>query len=589
MMDQATIYVILAATLVLFLWGRWRYDLVAVIALLAVALTGLVSPREAFTGFGHPAVITVAAVLIVSQGLASVGIVDRITAWLSAAGKHFLLQVLLLIGLTGLLSGFINDIGALGLMMPVAIRLARENKRSPSTILMPLAFSSILGGLITGIGTPPNIYISAFRAEEMGEAFRILDFLPVGAPLLFAGVLFVSLIGWRLLPQRSGIAETSAIRMIEDYLTELIVPQASALAGQRIDDVFAEFEGRVVILGIGQEKRGFRLPSGGDVLRAGDILIVEAATGELEKLVRAKGFELAGKGDIEEELLEWRGATFLEVVILPEAALVGRNVRDLNLRYRYRLNLLGISRQGQPIHDRLRDVEFEPGDVLLLQGRIETVNQAAAELGVLLLQENRLRLSRPRRAGIGLAIFGFAISASMLGWTEPAIAFSAAAVLMVLTGILTLPEAYRSINWPVILLLGGMIPVGKAFEATGASQSLGQLLAEVGQYGPAVTVVVVMVITMLLSNVINKSAATVLMAPLALAVAQGIGASPDPLLMAVAVGASSAFLTPIGHHCNTVVMGPGGYHFGDYWRMGLPTSLIVLAITVPLIVLVWGP
>lgn len=589
-MAQATIYVILLATLALFLWGRWRYDLVAAMALLAVTLTGLVPPTEVFLGFGHPAVITVAAVLIVSRGLSASGLVDRMTSWLTWAKDRVPLQTLSVTGLTALLSGFINDVGALGLMMPVAVRMSREARRPSSTMLMSLAFSSILGGLMTAIGTPPNIYISAFRAEVFGQPFRILDFLPIGVPLVIAGVPFVTLIGWRLLPNRAKTTRHDPRRNIEEYLTELHVPKASRLVGARLDEVFDEFKARVVVLSIVREPHRLLVPSGSDTLQSGDILIVETGTDELEKLVRTKGFELAGKGSVNQDIPEWKEATLTEAVVLPEALVVGNTARDLNLRQRYRVNLLAISRQGESINERLGEIRLQTGDVLLLQGDEDTVLETVGDLGCLPLLKSELRLERPRRMWAAAVIFLLAITSSALGLLLPAVAFSAAAVLMILTQVLTLKDAYASINWPVILLLGCMIPVGKAFEASGASQSIGRFLAQVGgAHSFGVVVAIVLVVTMLLANVIKKSAATVVMAPLAVAIASEIGISADPLLLAVAVGASSAYLTPFGHHCNTLVMGPGGYRFGDYWRMGLPLSLITIAVAIPAILWAWPP
>ena len=414
-MEQATIYVILVAVLALFLWGRWRYDLVAAMALLAVTLTGLVPPTEVFLGFGHPAVITVAAVLVVSRGLSASGLVDSMTSWLAWAKHRVPLQTLSVTGLTALISGFINDVGALGVMMPVAIRLRREAGRPSSTILMPLAFSSILGGLMTAIGTPPNIYISAFRAEVFGQPFRILDFLPVGVPLVIAGVPFVSLIGWRLLPNRAKTTKHDPRRNIEEYLTELRVPEASRLVGKRMDEVFDEFKARVVVLGIVSEPHHLPLiPSGSDILEPGDILIAETGTDELEKLVQTKGFELAGKGTASRDVLQWKGAALTEAVVLPEALIMGNTARDLNLRHRYRINLLAVSRQGESINERLGEIRLKPGDVLLLQGAEDTVLETVRELGCLPLQESELRLERPRRMWAAAVILLLAITSSAL-------------------------------------------------------------------------------------------------------------------------------------------------------------------------------
>ena len=588
MVPQVTIFLILLATLVLFLWGRWRYDLVAAMALLAVTLSGLIAPEDVFLGFSHPAVITVAAILVLSAGLSNAGVVDRLADLLSRVGKQANTQIISLTGLTGLLSGFINDIGALGLMMPVAIRLVRAAGRSPSTILMPLAFSSILGGLVTAIGTPPNIYIAAFRAEATGEPFLLLDFFPVGAPLLVVGVLFIGLVGWRLIPKRQAQASQGELHGIKEYLTEVRVPQGFTGVGKPLQEALTGAGSDVVILGIVRDGQRIPVPAGQDILESGDILILEADRSALEKLLQNTNFELVGKGEVGEAFIKSHESALLEAVVLPEALLVGRNVAEIDMRQRFGVNLLAISRQGRQMVSRLARVRFQSGDVLLLQGDAGSVLQTAHELGCLPLSGDQLRLERPRRTLLTAAIFVLAVLATAFGFLQAAIAFSTAAALLILIGSVTLSEAYESINWPIIVLLGAMIPVGRAFEATGAADSLGNLLVQSGAQLPiAGTVGIVLIASMLLSNVINKSATTVLMAPVAVSVAQSIGGSPDPFLMAVAVGASSAFLTPIGHHCNTLVMGPGGYRFNDYWRMGLPVTILVILISLPIIVWLW--
>ncbi|MFW5941788.1 MAG: SLC13 family permease [Chloroflexota bacterium] len=588
MVPQIIIFVILLATLVLFLWGRWRYDLVAAMALLAVALSGLIPPEEVFFGFSHPAVITVAAILVISQGLSNAGVVEKLAGWLGRVGGSANVQILSLTGLTALLSGFINDIGALGLLMPVAIRLVRRAGRSPSTVLMPLAFGSILGGLMTAIGTPPNIYIAAFRADVVGAPFLLLDFFPIGAGLVVSGVLFIGLLGWRLIPEREGQASQSDSHGIKEYLTEVRVPQGFNGKGKSLEEVLGDVGSEIVILAIARDGQPLPLPTGQDVLLAGDELILEADSSALEKLMQSTNFELVGKGDLTEEFLESRDTELVEAVVLPEALIVGQTPRELELRRRYQVNLLAISRQGRQTIARLADVRFRPGDVLLLQGNAGSLTQRAVELGCLPLGGEQLWLERPRRTLLTASIFALAILASALGLVQSAVAFATAAVLMILVGSVTLGEAYDSINWPIIALLGAMIPVGGAFEATGAADSLGNLLVQSGAQLPlAATVGIVLVVSMLMSNMINKSATTVLMAPVAVSVAQAIDGSPDPFLMAVAVGASAAFLTPIGHHCNTLVMGPGGYRFGDYWRMGLPVTILVIIVALPIILWFW--
>ena len=575
--QQAVVFLVLAAALVLFVWGRWRYDVVALLAMLAVA------------GFGHPAVITVAAVLVVSRGLQNSGVVDYLAKAIFRVGEQPTAQVGALSSLVAGLSAFMNNIGALALLMPVAIRLARKHGRSPSFLLMPLAFASLLGGLITLIGTPPNIIIATFRAETGAEPFRMFDFAPVGLGVAVAGLIFVALAGWRLVPQRKAAASRDELFEIGDYITEVIVSADSALVGKRLRDIGGVTEAEVVVIGLVRDKERQHAPSSFMKLKANDVLIVEADPEDLTELVDELGLELSGSRKLGEAALGSSNViSLMEAVVISHSPLIGRTARGLNLRWRYGVNLLGVARMGSRLRGRLRNIRFQAGDVLLLQGPTETFPETLSTLGCLPLAGRTLRLGRSRRPLHGLLIFGVALLLAAVGLLPIQVAFLGAVAAMLIGNILSLREAYESIDWSVIVLLGAMIPVGQALESSGGADLIANgVLAAASQLPPVMMLIIVLVGTMFLSDLVNNAAAAVLMAPIAIAVANGIGASVDPFLMCVAIGASCAFLTPIGHQSNTLVMGPGGYQFGDYWRMGLLLEVIITVVAIPLIMLFW--
>ena len=584
MIQQVIVFGVLLLALVLFVWGKWRYDIVALLALLAVTVTGIIPGDQAFSGFGHPAVITVAAVLVVSRGLLNAGVVDVIAQKLARVGSGTLIQVATLTALVMLLSAFMNNVGALALMMPVAIRIARQSGRSPSFLLMPLAFGSLLGGLMTLIGTPPNIIVATFRAQNDLEPFQMFDFTPVGLGVAMAGLLFITLIGWRLVPSRQGQASRQEMFQIENYITEVRIPEESDLVGQMLRDIHTTPDMEVIVVGLVRVKRHLPAPSSFERLRAGDILIVEANSKDLKVLTDSLKLELVGSKTLSEEALQSSTVSIMEAVIRPGSTMVGKTVRTLNLRWQYGMNLLAISRQGIRLQARLSRVRFRAGDVLLLQGPTGTFTEVLSSLGCLPLAGRGLTLGQPRRLLLSMAIFAAALIMAATGLLPVQVAFIGAVVVMLLANLLSLAEAYESIDWPIIVLLGAMIPVGQALEVSGGADLIAQqVLSLAAGVSPITTLAVVLVGTMFLSDLVNNAAAAVLMAPIAITIAEGLGASADPFLMCVAIGASCAFLTPIGHQSNTLVMGPGGYHFGDYWRMGLLLEIIIVLTALPLI------
>jgi di/tricarboxylate transporter len=588
--DQAVVFAILAATLVLFVWGRWRYDLVAVAALLLVFIAGLVPAGQVFLGFGHPAVVTVAAVLVLSRGLLNAGVVDSLSRSLAQVGYRPMAQVATLTSIVVLCSAFMNNVGALALLMPVAIWMSRQSGRSPSLLLMPLAFGSLMGGLITLIGTPPNIIIALFRAETGAPAFGMFDFTPVGLGVAAAGLIFISLIGWRLTPRRVGQSAPDELFEIDDYISEVIVPAGAKIVGQTIFHLASAMqkEAETIVVGLIRGERHIAAPSWYEVIQAGDILMVEATPDDLKALIDGMGLALAEcKGDCKDTLGS-DDIRLMEAVITPDSPLPGKTAANLYLRRNFGVNLLAIARRGRRLERRLGQTQFIIGDILLLQGGDESLQTTLKTFKCLPLAERGLRIGQPRQVFLALGIFGAAMVLSALNLVPVQIAFITAAMIMVAVGLVPLGDIYESIDWPIIVLLGAMFPLGHALESTGGARLIaGQLLLLSGHFPPMAILAVLLVGTMLLSNVVNNAAAAVLMAPIAITLANGMAVSADPLLMAVAVGSSCAFMTPVGHQSNALVMAPGGYRFGDYWRLGLPLSVLITVVAVPLILYFW--
>lgn len=588
-LDQWIIFGTLLLTLVLFITGRWRYDVVALLALLIVTLTGLLPVEQSFIGFSNPAVITVAAVLVLSRGLQNSGIVGIIGDWLAQLKGGIVIQLAALTSFVALLSAFMNNVGALALMLPVVLQIARSKKIPASYLLMPLAFASLLGGMTTLIGTPPNIIAASFRESTGAPPFGMFDFSPVGVGVAVAGILFISLVGWRLIPVRKSKSANDGLFDVENYVTEVRIPEKSPLDGKRLYEVTEFSKAQALVIGLvrGSERR--MEPSAHTKLVSGDILIVSAEAENIKKLVQTTGLDLVPDKKIQQADLDSDEVTLLETVIMPNSIMIGGTPRTLNLRGSYGVNLLAISRQGKLLRQRLDSVRFQNGDVLLLQSHVETIKEVVERLGCLPLAQRDLRLATPKgQMFLALGIFAAALLVSAIGLIPVQIAFAAAVLLMIVTRIVNLREAYESVDWPIIILLGAMIPVGAALETTGGAGLIANsILLLSRQMSPVVSLIILLVATMFLSDLVNNAAAVVLMAPIGISVAQGLGVSIDPFLMAITIGASCAFLTPIGHQSNTLVMGPGGYKFGDYWRMGLLLEVIVAVVAIPLILIFW--
>ncbi len=582
--QQLLLFLVLATALALFLWGRWRHDVVALGALLATVLLGLVPAREAFSGFADPAVITVAAVLVLSRAIRDSGLLDRFLAPLGGRLATTTRQVAALGGLTGFLSMFMNNVGALALVMPAAIRLARRTGTSPAQVLMPLAAMSLLGGLVTLIGTPPNLLISALRRQELGTDYAMFDFAPLGLPLTLAGLAYLS-VGWRLLPRRRAAAdEEEPPFRIEDYIVEVVVGDGSPFRGHSIDELETALEGRLRVLALLRQDRPRNIASRFRRLFPGDVLQIEAEPAGLRELLARAGLELAGRAGAESA----KGLAVVEAVVTTGSPLVGRTAAELALRERYALNLLAIRRGGDPPKARLALVPIQAGDTLMLEGPPELAVEELVELGCLPIVDRGVRLERPEIAWRPALVMLAAVALVTFGLMPAAIAFTLAVLVLLLFRAMEPDAAYRAIDGSVIVLLGAFMPVADALGRTGAADLLAGLLerATAGA-DPIWALALVLLATMAITPLLNNAATVLLVGPIAMAYAKGAGLSVDPFLMAVAIGASCDFLTPVGHQSNTLVLGPGGYRFGDYARLGLPLSILTFLLALWLLPLVW--
>lgn len=585
--DQIILFSLFGAVFGFLLWGRFRYDIVAFSALLLGVVFGVVETKHAFDGFGHPATLIVALVLVVSAGLVRSGAVLLITRTLVDQSRALGAHIAVMGGVGAVLSGFMNNVAALALLMPVDIQTARKAGRSPAQSLMPLSFATILGGMVTLIGTPPNIIIASIRGETLGTPFSMFDFAPVGGVAALAGLLFVALIGWRLIPVREDALSKAG--ELEPYIAELTVPADNKIVGQRVRELREVADkSDVAIVGLirdGKRRYGSVLNT---LIEAGDALVLEATPDALDEF--RSTLDLAFSDEKREELLkaDSEGLTLIEVVVPDTSRLVGKTVQSVGLVWRHRTILMGISRKGRRITQQMQRTEIEPGDILLLLAPRESGPTVVEWLGVLPLADRGLAVTENSKTWMAIGLFAGAVAAASFGLIYLPVALGLVVVAYVLLKILPLAELYDHIEWPVVVLLGSMIPLGAALETSGGTELIAGALVGFTEGWPVWAVLtVLMVVTMTLSDVLNNTATAIVAAPVGIQMAQSLNVSPDPFLMCVAVAASAAFLTPIGHKNNTLILGPGGYRFGDYWRMGLPLEILVIAVSVPAILLFW--
>jgi di/tricarboxylate transporter len=584
---QLSLIAVLVCTLVLFIWGRWRHDVVAAMALVATLLLGLVSPKHAFMGFSDPAVITVALVLILSSAIRSSGILQRLVRHMDTILQRPNLQVFVLVGLVTLLSGFMNNVGALAVLMPVAIYSAEKTGRSPATLLMPLSFGSLLGGLMTLIGTPPNLLISSVRQDITGQPFSMFDFTPVGICVALAGLAYLTF-AWRLLPpDRRGTPPPESRFRIEDYVTEARVTAESNLVGKTVRDLEKLGDDDITVLTIVRANDRRLAPAGWARLREDDVLLLEADSTILKRVVDEAKLELVSNEDLDPSQVRSEDVGIVEAVITRGSPMIGRSPMGMRLRD-YGVNLLALSRQGRRSTTRLARQRFREGDVVVLQGDLEQMHVRLRELGTLPLAERKVELGRPAQVALPVGIMLAAVALAATGILPVSIAFLLAVVVLAVFQVIRLSNIYESIDGSIIVLMAALIPVTEAMKSTGLTEQIAAGIAVAGAgMAPVALLAFIFVATLLITPVINNAATVLLMGPIAAGFAIKLGLNVDPFLMAVAVAASCEFLTPFGHQSNALVLGPGGYRFSDYARLGVPLSFIVTIVAVPMIALVW--
>lgn len=578
----AVIFLMMAA----LVWGRYRYDLVAAAALLLALAVGIVPFGEAFSGFSDDIVVIVGSALLVSAGIARSGIMEvtikRFVPNLSGVRS----QLALLVIVVTILSAFVKNIGALAIMIPIAFQFARRSSVSPSIFLMPMAFGSLLGGLMTQVGTSPNVVVSRVREELTGTAFTMFDFTPVGAALAAAGTIFLVLFYW-LLPVREklGGSVNEAIN-IKNYLTEARIVRDSTVLGKTVADLMKLSGGDAVVTSILRNRTMRMTPLPDVVLKVNDILLIEGDPEALDRLVSQGKLSVTGNrargDDPTSELVA------IEAVIGESSPLIGWTAQRLALYHRFNVNLLAVSRHGERLDRRLAEIQLRLGDVVVLQGNATTIPEILRELGCLPLAERAILLGSVRKGVVPVSILALAMVATAFGLLPVSVAFFAAAVGMVLFKVIPVREVYQSLDGPILVMLAVLIPVSDSLRSTGATEVVAGELAKLGTILPAPgALMLILVAAMAVTPFLNNAATVLVMAPIAAEFAGDLGYRPEAFLMAVAIGAGCDFLTPIGHQCNTLVMGPGGYRFSDYPRLGLPLSFLVVIVAVPMLMIVW--
>lgn len=589
MNDALIVVSVLVITVILFIWNFWRYDTVALMSLVSLVLLGEIPASEAFVGFSNPAVITVAGVMIITAAINQSGLVEEVVSRIAPLTKNTILHIGLLTFITAILSAFMNNIGALALMMPIAISSAQTAKLSPSVILMPLSFASVLGGLCTSIGTPPNLLISSYKEEITGHTFSMFDFTPVGVLVASTCLVFIALIGWRLIPLRQKNSEDSQEQYpIQDYITEIRIPTNSKVVGMNRYKLEHLIKGDFTLLGIIRNRQKKLSIPHNEILEARDILIIEASHDDLHQLLDEGQLELVGGEIVSPESLRGDDIITTEAVVPPGSRIEGRSWQRMRIRSRLQVNLLAIARSGRAFRNRLNHVNLNAGDVVLLQGRSATIQENIINLGLVPLAQRTINVGFRRKMLVPILTFMLAIALASFKVTSVAVSFTTAVVFLVVFNVIPMRRLYLSVDYSIIVLLAAMIPIGGALQSSGATKIISDTILQIaGTHSPVLIIGLLLFVTMTLSDFMNNAATAVVMAPISSSMAQSMHLNIDPFLMAVAVGASCSFLTPISHQNNTLVMGPGGYKFYDYLRLGLPIELIVLIIAIPAISFYW--
>jgi di/tricarboxylate transporter len=577
----------LAGMMALFVWGRFRYDVTAILALLAALALGIVKPKEAFTGFSDDIVIIVGSALVISAAVQRSGVIEIALAFVSKRVKRVRSQLLVLTASVGIASAFVKNVGALAMLMPAAFQMAKKNDASPSVFLMPMSFASLLGGLMTLVGTSPNIIVSRVRQEMTGHPFGMFDYFPTGFGLLVIGLIFLRF-GYRLLPRDRRAAPTMGEALdIKGYVTEATLAEGSPAIGETVSAFIERHEHEVTITSVlraGMRSRA--LPD--SCLREGDTLILGGDPDALERVVAGDKLTLAGADRDVPEGTEKEEVGVIEAVVNTDSVLIGQTAGRMLLQRRYGVNLIAVSRGGQRLTRRLGETMLSAGDVIVLQGPLSLLPERLRDLGALPLAERSIKLGSSNRGWLPIAILAVAMAATASGYLPVAVAFFAAAGLVMATGALPVREAYDTVEWPILIMLGALIPVSDSLRTTGASDVIATWLAHVAATLPAWgAVALILVAAMAVTPFLNNAATVLVMAPIAAVFAHDLGYRPEAFLIATAMGAGCDFLTPIGHQCNTLVFGPGGYKFSDYARLGAPLSVLVVLVGTPLVMWSW--
>ena len=585
--DQNVLVITICVLVGLLIWGRWRYDAVTLVALATLVLFEVIPINSAFSGFGHPAVIIVALVLLISRGLQESGFVGLIGGQLSKiplSENQFLLVILVT---AAALSSFMNNIGAMAILLPVTIAVCQQNNWNPPKFLMPLAFASILGGMNTMIGTPPNIIISQYRETYTGTSFNFFDFSFVGVAVSLLGVIFIAFLGYRLVKVRQEAGDEVKLIDLKNYLFEVRVKKDSKAIGKRLSEIKKVAGPETEVLGIVNESGAVSKVSMVTKFAHNQVLVIKTSPDDISRLQSDLDLEISEDlNTIKESDLEE-----IEVMVTASSRLIGRKQEFLKRLASEDLALLGLWRQGAKFRTRLSREIFRVGDVLLLGVRSideEGVKERIKHLGLMPLMQREMQII-PSRSRLIKSIIFFVTFLLLAAFNVINIVIAFLLCVLAFIGVKVLNgNLYRSIEWPVIVMLAAMIPIGQALETTGISNNIAMFISGYTEALPVYMIIlIILVVTMFVSDIINNAATAIIMAPIAANIASQLGAPVEPFLMAVAVGASCAFLSPIGHQCNTLVMAPGGYKFGDYWRLGLPLEIVIAAISVPMIMYVW--
>lgn len=587
-LQQSLAFGLLGVTIVFFLWGRFRYDVIALGALLLGVILGVVPAKDAFSGFANDVTVIIACALVVSAAFARSGLVEAILRPIIPHLKTPALQVPLFAGAVTLLSMVTKNVGALAIMMPIALQVARRTGTSPSSLLMPMSFGALIGGTVTMVGTAPNILVSEVRERILGQPFAMYDYAPVGLGVTALGLVFLSF-AYRLLPTHRAAKETlDSALAAQPYITQVQVPEDWSLDKPSIGHLQQLAHGDVSVMALlrGGQRRGS--PHANTHVQPGDVLLLEGEQEALDQLIARAKLKLTRSDRpvaMEEAGEEVR---VVEAVVAGDSALIGRSAREHDLHGEHGVNLLAVSRSGYRLSRELGRVKLRAGDVVVLQGGELTLPGALKALGLLPLAERQVRLGDIRHTVLPAVILATAMLLVAFRIAPVAVAFFGAAVAMVVAGSIRMREAYSALDGPVLVLIAALIPVSDAVRATGGADLIAGTLDGIFHGRPALLALgAVMLFAMAVTPFLNNAATVLVVAPIGASLARMLGLNPDPFLMAVALGAACDFLTPIGHQCNTLVMAPGGYRFGDYPRLGAPLSLLVLVVGTLLIAWVW--